>query len=146
MHVQTHFVARLFNLPLKTSSNPKGVYTEDELYAVLTLIYLSIYLDVDPVKSFPLKQATKTVAEQLVKLIETSAGGSGGFFSNSAKQTYSISDHGSTLLKGLSKSGLSASDIAWNRVLPTAVTTVPMHGATVFTSFHLSPRRKSIAY
>lgn len=119
-------MSHLFNLPLKTSSNPKGVYTEDELHAVLTLIYLAIYLDVDPVKSFPLKQATKAVAEQLGKLIETSAGRSSG-----GKQNDPVSTHGSTLLKSLSKDGLSTSDIAWNMILPTAVATVPTHGAAV---------------
>lgn len=102
---------------------------------MLTLIYLSVFLDIDPVKSFPLKQATKTVAEQLGKLIETSIGGSSGLFSSGARHNGSISSYGTTLLKGLSKGGLSTSDIAWNQVLPTAVATVPTHGAAVSLAF-----------
>lgn len=129
------------------------MYTEDELHAVLTLIYLAIYLDVDPVKSFPLKQATKTVAEQLGKLIETAVGGSSSF-SGGGKQNDSVTTHGSTLLKSLLQSGLSASEIAWNKILPTAVATVPAQGAAVriLINTHLSlllrlsPRAKETAH
>lgn len=98
---------------------------------MLTLIYLSVYLDIDPVKSFPLKQATKTIAEQLGKLIETNSSGSSGFFSSSGRQHGSVSSYGSSFLKDLFKGGLSTSDIAWYQVLPTAVATVPTHGAAV---------------
>lgn len=120
----------LFNLPLKTASNTKGVYTEDELYAVLTLIYTTIFLDVDPVKTFPLRQATKTVAEQLGKLIETSVGVATGWFGGSDK-TEGVAAHGSNLIKSLSKSGMSASDIAWEQILPSAVAMVPTQGTVV---------------
>lgn len=131
---QTHFVAHLFSLPLRTESNTKGVYTEDELHAVLTLIYLTVFLDIDPVKSYPLKQATKTVSEQLGRLIETSVGASnGGWFSGGAAtgQSDSVSTHGTNTLRGLAKSGLSVADIAWYRVLPTVVAAVPTQGAAV---------------
>lgn len=124
-------MSRLFNLPLKTSSSPKGIYTEDELHAVLTVIYIAIFLDTDPVKSYPLKQATKTVAEQLGKLIETSTRGLNGLFSGGGNRNDPISSHGTALLKSLSETGVSASDIAWNQVLLTAVTTVSTQGAAV---------------
>lgn len=146
MFNQTHFVSHLFNLPLKTPTNPKGIYTEDELHAVLTLIYLTVFLDVDPVKSFPLKQATKTVAEQLGKLIETSVGASNGWFSGGGSQNASVSAHGTALLKSLSKGGLSVSDIAWNQVLPTAAAAVPTQGAAVCHRLFSSFKNSSIMY
>jgi len=92
---------------------------------VLTLLYLATFLDIDPVKSFPLKQATKTVTEQLAKIVQTSIGGSHG------ASVDSVCDHGATTLKGLSKTGLSTSDIAWYHVLPTAVAAVATQGAAV---------------
>lgn len=136
---QTHFAANLFNLPLKTASSTKGIYTEDELHAVLTLIYLATFLDIDPVKSFPLKQATKTVSEQLGKIVQTSIGGSHGAGTNS------VSAHGADILKNLSKTGSSASDIAWHHVLPTAVAAIPTQGAAVSPTILSSPFLK-LAY
>lgn len=122
-------MSRLFNLPLQTASDNKGVYTEEQLHAVLTLVYITIFLDTDPVKSFPLKQAAKTVAGQLGTLIETSIGGSGGWFGGN--QSDPVSSHGSNALKGLAKSGMSTSDMAWHQVLPAAVSSVPTQGAAV---------------
>lgn len=92
---------------------------------MLTLIYLATFLDIDPVKSFPLKQATKTVAEQFGKIVQTSIGVSHG------ASVDSVCAHGANVLKGLSKTGLSASDIAWHHVLPTAVAAEPTQGAAV---------------
>lgn len=120
--MQVHLVSRLFNLPLKTRFNTKGIYTEDELYAVLTLIYIAVFLDIDPVKSFPQRLATKTVAEQLGKLIEknVSHGDAGG-----------LRSYGAGMVKAATKSGLSAADVAWAVVLPTAVAMVPAQGTVV---------------
>lgn len=130
--MQVHFVSRLFNLPLKTASNPKGVYTEDELHAVLTLIYTTVYLNVDQVKAFPLQQATKAVSEQLGKLIETSIGSGTGWFGGGGRND-SLAQHGSNLIKSLLKSGMSTSDIAWGQNLPTSVATAPAQAAMVCT-------------
>lgn len=123
---QVHFVSRLFNLPLKTPGNSKGVYTEDELYAVLTLIYITVFLDIDPVKSFPQRQATKVVAEQLGKLIERnlSRGGAGS-------GPTEVRSHGLNMVKETTKDGTSLAEVAWGVVLPTAVSMVPAQGTVV---------------
>lgn len=118
---------------MKTASNTKGVYTEDELYAVLALTYITMFLNVDPVRTFPLRQATKSVSEQLGKLIETSVGGATGWFGGGDKAE-SLAAHGTNLVKTLSKSGMSASEIAWNQVLPSAVAMVPTQGSVVSSS------------
>lgn len=97
---------------------------------MLTLIYITMFLDTDPVKSFPLRQATKTVAEQLAKLIETSIGGSTGWFGGADKND-SLSSHGTNLVKSLSKSGLSTSEIAADQVLPTVVATASVQSTVV---------------
>lgn len=141
-----HFAARMFNLPLKTRENPKGVYSEQELYAVLALIFVAIFFDIDPAKSFPLRQAARTVAQQLGRLIETNvkvATGFGlrGLFTGSPSKTDPLAAYGVNLIKGLAKSGLSTSDIAWSQILPTAGAMVP-NQAEVFAQavdFYLSP-------
>ncbi|OIW26965.1 heme peroxidase [Coniochaeta ligniaria NRRL 30616] len=142
-----HFAARMFNLPLKTKDNPKGIYSEQELYTVLALIFVTIFFDIDPTKSFPLRQAAKTVAQQLGKLIETNVKivtgfGLKGLFTGSPNKNDPLSAYGVNMIKGLAKSGLSTSDIAWSQILPTAGAMVP-NQAEVFAQavdFYLSDK------
>ncbi|KAK8076499.1 hypothetical protein PG994_003771 [Apiospora phragmitis] len=125
-----HFASRMFNLPLKTKDNPKGIYSEHELYMVLAIIFVYIFFDIDPVKSFPLRQAAKGVATQLGKLIESNVKlvtglGLRGFFAGKPDKNDPLGAYGVNLIKGLHKSGLSVSDIAWSHLLPTAGASVP---------------------
>jgi hypothetical protein len=125
-----HFAARMFNLPLKTRENPKGIFSEHELYTVLAVIFAAIFFDIDPAKSFPLRQAAKTVAQQLGAIIETNvkvATGFGlkGLFTSSPGANDPLAAYGTKLIQGLAKSGLSKEDIAWSQILPTAGAMVP---------------------
>ncbi|KAI5920952.1 heme peroxidase [Camillea tinctor] len=141
-----HFASRIFNLPLKTKGNPKGIYDENELYTVLAIIFICVFFDFDPVKSFPLKQAAKTVAAQLGELAEANVklatGFSiGGLFASKPKKDDHLALYGSNLIKGLFKAGLSNHDIVWSQVLPTASGSVP-NIAQVFAQavdYYLSP-------
>ncbi|ROV91089.1 hypothetical protein VPNG_09932 [Cytospora leucostoma] len=149
LRCQVHFISRLFNIPLKTASNPTGMYTEEELYSVLTLIYITIFLDIDPVRTFPTRQAAKTVSEQLSKLIETNVGtvngwGLRGLFSSGEQRNDPVQSLGITLVKGWSKDGLSASDIASGQILPAIVSLVPNQGILFAQAvdFYLSPAGK----
>ncbi|KAI1104345.1 linoleate diol synthase [Jackrogersella minutella] len=124
-----YFVSRLFNLPLKTKENPKGIYTEHELYMALAVIYISIFSEIDPAKSFPLRQAAKAITEQLGKLIETNVkletGFSiGGLFTSRANKNDPVASHGINWIKELSKNGNNY-DIAWGQILPAAAASVP---------------------
>ncbi|CAJ2503004.1 Uu.00g103980.m01.CDS01 [Anthostomella pinea] len=126
-----HFATRMFNLPLQTKEHPKGIYTEQELYMVLAIISACIFFDFDLVKSFPVRQAAKTVATQLGQIIEanvkqtTGFGGIGGFFAAKPKKDDPLASYGDNLIRGLSKAGLKNEDIVWSQVLLTAVASVP---------------------
>ncbi|KAH9994375.1 linoleate diol synthase [Xylariaceae sp. FL0662B] len=125
-----HFASRIFNLPLKTKENPKGIYSEHELYTVLALIFVCIFFDIDPVKSFPLRQTAKAVTTQLGRLIETNVKlvtglCIGGLFTAKPKKDDPLASYGTNMIKGLSKAGLNSYDIAWSQVLPTAGASVP---------------------
>ncbi|KAI1372552.1 linoleate diol synthase [Hypoxylon crocopeplum] len=141
-----HFASRMFNLPLKTKQNPKGIYSEHELYTVLAMVYICIFSDIDPVKLFPSRQAAKAVATQLGKLVEADVKlvtgfGIGGLFAGRSKKNDSLALYGTNLIKGLSKAGMSNYDIAWSQVLPTAGASVS-NVAEVFAQavdFFLSP-------
>ncbi|KAI2464196.1 linoleate diol synthase [Annulohypoxylon bovei var. microspora] len=140
-----YFASRMFNLPLKTKENPKGIYTEHELYMVFAVIFISIFFDIDPMKAFPLRQAAKAITSQLGKVIEANVklenGFSfGGLFSSRAKND-PVASYGANLIKGFSKAGLNNYDIAWGQVLPTAGAAVP-NMAEVFAQavdYFLSP-------
>ena len=131
----THFVARMFNLPLKTHDNPKGVLSEQELYQALSVIFVCIFFDIDPAKSFPLRQAAKEVTEKLggavelnVKLATTL--GMRGLYTPKYKDD-PLSSYGINMAKGLKKAGLSAHDITWSQILPTAGAMVPNQAQVV---------------
>ncbi|KAJ4369231.1 hypothetical protein N0V83_006316 [Neocucurbitaria cava] len=49
-----HFCAELFMLPLKTEASPRGIFTEAELYLIMSSVFALIFFDVDPASSFPL--------------------------------------------------------------------------------------------
>ncbi|KAK3940862.1 heme peroxidase [Diplogelasinospora grovesii] len=146
-----HFASRVFNLPLKTKDNAKGIYTEHELYAVLAALYECIFLDVDPVKAFPLQQAAKTLTKQLGTMIEssvkTTAGGgllcifSGDSATAGMKKSDPLCIYGVNMVKGLSKAGLSHHDIAYGHVLPTACAMVGSQAEAFAQAvdFYLSP-------
>jgi len=42
--VNARFAASVFSLPIKTEESPKGIYTEQELYQVLTICFISIFM------------------------------------------------------------------------------------------------------
>ncbi|GAB0138710.1 hypothetical protein EsDP_00006936 [Epichloe bromicola] len=129
----THFVARLFNLPLKSTENPKGVVSEHELHRTLSVIFVCIFLDIDPVKSFPLRQQAKELTERLAGIIETNVKlaktlGMRGLYTGAAAKRDPLSQYGVDLVKSLSKTGLGTHDITWGQILPTAAGLVPNQG------------------
>ncbi|KAK3321688.1 linoleate diol synthase precursor [Apodospora peruviana] len=69
----THTMAALFSLPLKTSRNPHGIYSEQELFGVLFAIFASIFFDADVASSFKLRETANTLAQQLGGLIVAKA-------------------------------------------------------------------------
>ncbi|KAL6875116.1 heme peroxidase [Trichoderma novae-zelandiae] len=127
----TRYAAHVFNMPLKTRENPKGVFSEHELYASLAAVFTAIFLDVDPVKSFALRQKTREAADALGAAIETTVKYTKSFglrlFTGNANND-ALSTAGVNAVKALAKSGLSAHDIAWGLILPTAAAIVPTEG------------------
>jgi linoleate 10R-lipoxygenase len=137
----THFVSRLFNLPLKTRENPKGVFSEQELYKSLAAISVVLFADIDPTKSFPLRQDAKVAAEALAAAIETNVKlattlGIRGLFTGKYKDD-TLSSVGVNVAKALKKAGLSANDITWSQILPAVSAVVPNQGRVVSLSLWL---------
>ncbi|KAK4120585.1 heme peroxidase [Parathielavia appendiculata] len=132
----THFASSLFDLGLRTKESPKGIYTEHELYAVLSTVAAVLFTNPDPVRKFPLVEAAKTVAGQLAAVIERTVK------SPRTKNGDALSAYGAQLIRGLSKAGVSNHDITWSHVLATCAAIVP-YQAKLFAEavdFYLSPR------
>ena len=121
-----HFAANVFSLPLKTEEHSNGVYTEQELYMVMAIIFIEIFLDIDPAKTFPLRVASKAVTHQLGKLIEANVktvnmtGWIAGIVDGMSQHHTPLTDYGVHMVRRLLESGLGPSEVTWSQILPTA--------------------------
>ena len=102
------------------------MYTEQQLYTLMAVIFTCIFADADPANSFQLRQAARQLTQQLGEIMETlvipEAKGStmvstvlGLLHKHSA-----LSEYGLHMIHQLLKSGLSTKDIIWSQMLPTA--------------------------
>ncbi|RPA72611.1 putative fatty acid oxygenase PpoA [Ascobolus immersus RN42] len=144
--VHTHFAAELFSLPLKTKDNPKGIYTEQELYGVLSAMFVAIFFDIDPSKSFPLRHMAYKVTEQLIKVMtmKVKAIKSWSFLRNkfAKHQPSELKDYGVKLIERFLQSKKSPEEITRSFIIPTAGASVP-NQAQVFSQvldFYLEPQ------
>ncbi|KAK3949467.1 heme peroxidase [Pseudoneurospora amorphoporcata] len=130
--VPTLFASTVFNIPLQTKANARGLYTPHELYAVLAVIFAAIFYDHDPVKTYQLRDAARTVATQLGGVLEAGVKSQTSFFASllggGGGGHDPLSSYGNDLVKRLSKAGLSSSDIAFGQVLPIVASSVPSIG------------------
>lgn len=147
----THFVSRMFNLPLKSTENPRGVFSEQELYKAFALIFTTVFFDLDPTKSFPLRQKAKEVAAKLGAAVETNVKlnvslGIRGLFTGPKPKNDPLSAYGVNLVKGLAKAGLSAEEITWSQVMPTAGAMVPNQAQVVSAGIRSHSVERNLTY
>ncbi|KAI4164384.1 MAG: hypothetical protein LQ342_002031 [Letrouitia transgressa] len=127
-----HFASSVFSLPLKTEDNPNGVYSEQELWMVISVIFVSIFFDLDPAKSFPIRHAARAVAQQLGKLIEANV--------RSVNMTSLVSG----IVDRLRENHNPLSEYGVHMILPTATAMIP-NQSQVFTQlldYYLSDEGK----
>ncbi|GAA5950147.1 hypothetical protein JCM3775_003614, partial [Rhodotorula graminis] len=67
--VVVEYLADLFGIPLKSKSNPLGLFTVDGLYDALTDLYAFVYLDFDPTVAFKLSDRARKHSELLRGII-----------------------------------------------------------------------------
>ncbi|KAF2184519.1 cytochrome P450 [Zopfia rhizophila CBS 207.26] len=131
-----HFASNVFSLPLKTAEWPKGIFTEHEMYMAISVIFICIFFDFDVVKSFPLHMAARAVSQSLGKLIEANVKtvNMTDFLASLWDEAMDrrkggdrmyLKDYGVHMAKRLLESGLSAEEVAWSQILPTACAMVP---------------------
>jgi linoleate 8R-lipoxygenase/9,12-octadecadienoate 8-hydroperoxide 8R-isomerase len=130
---QVHFCANIFSLPLKTESNPRGIFTEFELFQIMSLIFTCIFYDVDVSKSLQLEQASRKAAQQLGELVMANVEvvDKAGFIANLVSKLHRhdvLSDYGVHMIQRLLDSGLPPKEIVWTHILPSASSMVSNQG------------------
>lgn len=139
-----HFAAEVFCYPLKTDKNPRGIYSESELYTIMSckffsqvfsslgvdfansVVFMTIFFDVDPTKSFQLRQASRTVVQQLGKIVLGLVEGLDeptGIFSKTIEMFHRhtpLSSYGTHMIQQLLKVGLDVKDLVWSQLLPSS--------------------------
>lgn len=97
---------------------------------VLALIFVFIFFDVDPGKTFPLALGAHEVTQQLGKLIETNVkfvsktGWLSGITDKLHQQHGPLADYGVHMVRKLLSFGMSVEDAAWSQIFPTATAMV----------------------
>lgn len=98
---------------------------------------MTIFFDVDPVKSFPLKQVSRELSQQLGRLVEAEVEAlkepTGviatliGWF-HQVQQRSPLTIYGAHMIKKLLETGLSVKDLVWSQLLPSSGAMVANQG------------------
>jgi hypothetical protein len=134
-----HFCADVFMLPLKTHEAPHGVFTEAELYLVMSSIFALIFFDVDPASSFPLHvkahKATQLLGSIVEKNVEAIAKGgilhavSKAIWPDNDGKDSALKSYGTHMIQRLLESGMDTKELVWGHILGTASAMVSPLGA-----------------
>lgn len=133
-----HFAAKMFNLPLKCTENLKGIFSEQEMWMAMCVMFTAIFFDFEPTVSLPLKTIAHKLANMLGKLIEfniktvTATSFAAGLIDGMREWDNALSSYGIHMIRRLADTGMEPHDIAFSQVLPTAVAMVP-NQSQVFT-------------
>lgn len=93
---------------------------------VLAVLFIGIFFDLDPAKSYPLRMAARAVTQQLGKLVELNVksvnmtGWVAGVVDGLRQETNALKDYGVHMVRRLLNSGLGVSEVTWSQILPTA--------------------------
>ncbi|KAK5135986.1 hypothetical protein LTR08_004240 [Meristemomyces frigidus] len=122
-----HFGAELFSLPLKTDDFPRGILTEQQLYMIMAGVFICVFFDVDPPKSFPLRQQAKAATQQLgqfVKLLVQAVKHGKGLAEWGIEQADPIApelrDYGVHMIRKLCEADPDVDDLVWGNIMGTA--------------------------
>jgi hypothetical protein len=118
----TRFAASVFSLPIKTEESPRGIYTEQELYHVLTICFICVFFNDDIVNSFQIRQAAKMLAQQLGELIllnveEIAATGIiADVIAKLHKTTSTLTEYGTLMIQRLLDSKIPVKEVVWTHL------------------------------
>jgi len=141
-----HFAANVFSLPLKTEENPRGIFSEQELWMLMSVIFTAIFFDFEPAKSFPLRKVATKLSTMLGKLIEANvklvaATSLASTLIDGFRENHNaLADYGIHMIRRLVETGLGPYEIAFSQVMPTAIAMVPNQSQVVSRALLLPSR------
>ncbi|KAF2708502.1 heme peroxidase [Pleomassaria siparia CBS 279.74] len=121
-----HFCAELFMLPLKTVEQPLGIFTEAELYLIMSGVFALVFFDVDVAGSFPLHLKSRAATQTLGKIVEknVAAIADSGLLSSVMQRIWpqdsALKSYGIHMITRLLASGMPAKELVWGHILGTA--------------------------
>jgi len=121
-----HFCAELFSLPLKTEDNPLGIFTEHELYMIMSAVFICVFFDLDPPKSFPLRQKAYAATQMLGGLVQANVEQIklGGVFSAVMQALYPhetpLKNYGIHMINRLLDADTDVKELVWGHIMGTA--------------------------
>ncbi|CAG8008328.1 unnamed protein product [Penicillium salamii] len=146
-----HFASTIFGLPLKTEQNPQGLFTEHEMYMILSTIFNALFFDIDAPRSYALNRAATAVSTQLGQVVEatvkadTNSGLFAGIMDNFRPHDNALREFGTEAIRRMKEAGSSSSDITWSAIVPTVVGLVPNQGQifTQIIEYYTKPENKA---
>ncbi|EQL36018.1 prostaglandin-endoperoxide synthase 1 [Blastomyces dermatitidis ATCC 26199] len=126
-----HFATSTFDLSIKTKDNPEGIFTDHEMFMVMVALFTSVFSDIDPTKTYPLRQVAREVGEKLGQIVESYVKSVkrpkpfSGIADKFQKCGNTLAKYGADATRKLLKSGLGVSQVALSHILPIICTSVP---------------------
>ncbi|KAK3056866.1 hypothetical protein LTR09_001904 [Extremus antarcticus] len=121
-----HFAAEMFSIPLKTADFPRGIFTESQLYLICAAVFICVFFDVDPPKSFPLRQKAYEATQILgnIMQVQVAAIKNTGAIAETLIEAFKptskpLRDYGVHMIAHLCKEDQSIADIVWGNVMGT---------------------------
>jgi hypothetical protein len=121
-----HFCAELFMLPLKTEERPHGIFTEAELYLLMSAVFALIFFDVDVAGSFPLHVKAHDATQMLGKIVEANVKSiaASGVLSSLMQIVWpnesALKSYGIHMIQRLLDTGMEPEPLVWGHILGTA--------------------------
>lgn len=131
--VHVHFASELFMLPLKTKEQ-RGIFTEYELYTILTAVFVCVFFDLDPGSSFMVRQKSRKATKILGKIIELNVWSISflGKISDMLKGVWpedtTLKSYGIHLIQRLLANGMGIKKLVWGHIMGTVGGMVPNQG------------------
>lgn len=122
-----YFCSELFSLPLKTQDQPWGIITEHQMYMIMAAVFIAIFFDVDPPKSFPLRQQAKDAVGKVGEFVELLVGAiaKGGSLAEVLAKKLNpvvpeLGEYGVHMIKKLTELDTNVTDLVWGNIMGTA--------------------------
>lgn len=121
-----HFCAELFMLPLKTDERPHGIFTEAQLYLIMSGVFALIFFDVDPAGSFPLHVLAHKATQKLGEIVEGNVKALATWWVPSSiiqliwPNESALKSYGKHMIKRLLETKMDYKELVWGHLLGTA--------------------------